>query len=111
MEKQKTALPVIAGVLILVSEGFKLLGLLGLFVAGLFIFIWPPVIISPIAIVFIVLVVYIALTALAVIGGIEALRRKHWGLALTGAVIAALPFSLFGVAAVILVVLSREEFE
>ncbi|MCJ7605635.1 MAG: hypothetical protein MUO19_06335, partial [Dehalococcoidales bacterium] len=75
------------------------------------IFIWPPVIISPVAIVFIVLVVYIALTAAAVIGGIEALRRKHWGLALTGAVIAALPFSLFGVAAVILVVLSREEFE
>ena len=111
MEKQKTALPVIAGVLILVSEGFKLLGLLGLFVASLFIFIWPPLIISPVGIVFIALVVYIALTAVAVIGGIQALRRKHWGLALTGAVIAALPFSLFGVAAVILVVLSREEFE
>lgn len=111
MEIQKTALPIIAGVLILVSEGFKLLGLLGLFVASLFIFIWPPVIISPVALVFVGLIMYIALTAVSVIGGIYALRRKNWGLALTGAIIAAFPFSLFGVAAVILVVLSREEFE
>ncbi len=46
---------------------------------------------------------------LAVIGGGFALGRRLWGLALAGAM-AALIIPLFGIAAIILVVLGKEEF-
>ncbi len=52
-----------------------------------------------------------AWAALALMGGIFALQRKRWGLVLAGAVVALLPFSLLGLAATILVVLSKNEFE
>ena len=50
------------------------------------------------------------LAVLAIIGGIYALQRKHWGVALAGAVSALLPFSLLGVAALIMTVIAREDF-
>ena len=48
---------------------------------------------------------------LAVIGGIYSLQRKKFGLAVTGSIAAFLPFSLLGLASIILIALSRDEFE
>ena len=105
-------MPVIAGIFIIVSEGFKLFALLGLSIISFFIVI--PLFIIPVDTLTIVLfgiLPAVVLTAVAVAGGIFALRRKRWGLALAGAIIATLPFSVFGLAAIILLILSRDEFE
>ena len=60
-------------------------------------------------------IVSLLIAVLALVGGIYALQRKVWGWALAGsiaAILASLPLSLFlGIAAVILVAQSRNEFE
>ena len=48
---------------------------------------------------------------LSIIGGIYALQGKEWGLALTGSIAAALPLSLVGIAAFIITVLTKNEYE
>jgi len=45
------------------------------------------------------------------VGGIYALQGKKWPLALTGSIAAALPFSLLGIAAFVVTVLTKDEFE
>ena len=112
MNKSQTAMPIIAGILLVISAGFKLLILLG--VIGVSIFAIFPVNsfpISTVALVTIVMVPMILWIALALTGGIFSLQRKRWGLALTGAIIAILPFSLLGMAALVLIILSKNEFE
>jgi hypothetical protein len=109
MEQRNTQMPVIAGVLILVSAGFRALGLLAALVFGLFVLIWPSGG-GLIALGAVIVIVCAALLVLAVVGGIDALRRRNWGLALAAAIIVTLPFSLLGVAAIVLLALSKEEF-
>jgi hypothetical protein len=109
MAQRTTPMPVIAGVLIIVSGAFKLLALLVAVLLVLFVLIWPPA--APwLALGVVILVICAALAVVSIIGGIAALRRRSWGLALAGAVIAALPLSLLGIAAIVLIALSREEF-
>jgi hypothetical protein len=48
--------------------------------------------------------------ALAIGGGIFALRRKNWGLALAGAITATIAFFPTGIAAVILIAIGQQEF-
>ena len=49
---------------------------------------------------------------LAIAGGISALRRRRWGLALTGSICAVIsPGILLGIPAVVLVAISRGEFD
>ncbi|MFU8796463.1 MAG: hypothetical protein ACNA7X_04115 [Dehalococcoidia bacterium] len=55
-------------------------------------------------------VILVVLGIIAIAGGVSALRRKSFGLALAGA-ICTLPSVIFGVLAVIFVSLGREEFE
>ena len=61
---------------------------------------------------------FIVLGILALIGGIHALRRRLWGLALSGAICAAALFPhvgrtalVLGVPAIIFVTLSKKEFK
>ena len=54
-------------------------------------------------------VFFLGLGVVAVIGGVYALRRKSFGMALAGA-ICALPMIILGILAVIFVALSRKEF-
>ena len=100
--RTQTAMPVIAGVLILVSEGLKLL--VALFLG--FVLIWS---LNGSA-TGILIGIYLVLLAVSIAGGIAALQRRAYGLALAGAIISALPFSLFGIAAIVLIALSRKEF-
>jgi ABC-type Fe3+ transport system permease subunit len=111
---KKTAKPIIGGILAIASGGLKILALLGL----IFISIFVPVgrswfnssIISAILLLFISLIV-ISLAVLAIVGGIYALHRKKFRLAVAGSVAAFLPFSLPGLVAILLIVLSQNEFE
>jgi hypothetical protein len=56
------------------------------------------------------LYVGVLLGALAIIGGIFSVRRKVWGMALTGAIAGILTFFPLGIASVILVSIGRTEF-
>ena len=104
-------MPTIAGVLLLVSAGFKLLGFFALLAASFF-YIVPDSFprISVVLLVFLLLPLA-AILALAIAGSIASLQRRRWGLALTGAILSILPFSLLGIAATILVAISRDDFE
>ena len=57
------------------------------------------------------LTVLALLSILAIAGGINALRRKNWGLALAGAMGATVTNFLLGIPALVLTVVSRDEFE
>jgi hypothetical protein len=48
---------------------------------------------------------------LPIIGGIYALQRKKWGLALAGSIVAILGSSVMGILATIFVAISKDEFE
>ena len=54
---------------------------------------------------------FAVLAILAVIGGIFSIRRKLWGMALTGSIAAFFCCFLFGIISIILVAISRSEFQ
>ena len=56
-------------------------------------------------------VFFFLLGALGVVGGIFAIRRKNWGLALAGAIAATVTFFPVGVPAIIFTALGKVEFE
>ncbi len=57
-------------------------------------------------------ILWLAGGVVAIIGGIFALQRRHWGLALAGAICALLPpATLLGIVSTMFVALSRDEFE
>lgn len=53
----------------------------------------------------------IAIGVLAIVGGVFALKKIRWGWALAGAIAASLSFFFLGIAAVVLIAMSRTEFE
>jgi len=53
----------------------------------------------------------LAIASLAVTGGICAIRRKKWGWALAGSIAAALMPLPFGLAAIIVLVMSKSEYD
>ncbi|MBN1153071.1 MAG: hypothetical protein JXA58_07665 [Dehalococcoidia bacterium] len=53
----------------------------------------------------------LVLGTVSVLGGISALNRRYWGLALAGGICALLPIqTLLGVLAIVFVAISRDEF-
>lgn len=60
---------------------------------------------------FVVGAVFVILGITAIVGGIYALRRRRWGLALAGAMCALPAGFLPGILAIIFVIRGREEFE
>ena len=52
-----------------------------------------------------------AIGILAIVGGIYALRRKVWGLALAGSIAAFFPSWILGLTAIVLTALSKNEFD
>jgi hypothetical protein len=113
MEKKLTAMPTVAGILLLVSAGVKLLGAIGVLAAGLFVAVPSSFAGFPVGWLLVLVFVLLSIAAIAVViaGGVSSLQRKRWGLALAGSIVAILPFSLLGIAATVLVALSRNEFE
>jgi hypothetical protein len=59
-----------------------------------------------------IVLLWLAAGVMAIIGGIFALQRRHWGLALAGAVCALVPpATLLGILSTVFMALAREEFE
>lgn len=112
--------PVVSGVLSIVSGAFGFLG--GLAMILISVLFWSTVFIStntPDEFPFFVFqtiyivwgIILLVISVLAVIGGIYSLKRKNWGMALTGAIASVLTFFPGGVVAVIFVALGKQEFE
>lgn len=64
---------------------------------------------AALALIVIAIVMFIA-GILAVISGILSLRRKNWGMSLTGAIAAIFTSSILGILATVFVAMSRKEF-
>ena len=56
-------------------------------------------------------IVVLIVVTLAIVGGIYALRRRIWGLALAGSICALVPLVIPGILAIIFVSQSKSEFE
>jgi hypothetical protein len=116
MAKKETWMPMTAGILDIIAGCFGLIGgsiLLVLGAVGSSIMAYfapqlPPavavVILSSIAVPLIIVGI------LAIVGGIYALRRKIWGLALAGSIAAFFPSWVLGITAIVLTALSKNEF-
>jgi|SRR4030042_118998 hypothetical protein len=111
MTGNKTWMPMVAGILDIIAGSW------GLILAFAFIFIGsvtrfvpdvPPYLFP----IFTALSLPFAIVGiLAIVGGIYALRRKIWGLALAGSIAAFFPSWIIGLPAIILTALSKNEFE
>ncbi|MBM3155319.1 MAG: hypothetical protein FJ008_08325 [Chloroflexi bacterium] len=118
MADKRTWMPVAAGILDIVCGSVTLFisGLLGIIgTVGSAVLNYFPVGIPPavVAAVFSALAIpFTLLGILAIVGGVYALQRKKWGLALVGSIAAFFPPKwILGIAAIVLTVLAREEFE
>jgi hypothetical protein len=114
---QKTWKPTVAGILDIVAGALVLIGVIflviGIMVTG-GIFGIPgtediPGFVPPL--ISIITVLAAAISILALLGGIYAVQRKKWGLALAGSIAAFLVSNVLGIAAIILTALSKDEFE
>jgi hypothetical protein len=103
---KKTGTIIVAGILDIIVGCLGLFGVLGLMVAIAFVSDEP----DTLAILVPVAVLLALKSILALVGGMYALQRRNWVMALVGAIAAALPFSLLGIIALILTALSRDQF-
>jgi hypothetical protein len=113
MAENKTWMPMTAGILDIICGCWALL------IAFAFIFVGSvarfipdvPAYLFPIFTAF--SVPFGVIGILAIVGGIFALRRKVWGLALAGSIASLFSLHLFflGIAAIVFTALSKKEFE
>lgn len=107
---EKTWKPPTAGILSIVSGVFGLIGAIvigvaGGTMAGLEEIPGISTIFAAIAIPLIILAI------IAIVGGIYALKRRIWGLALAGTICSLLCVWILGIPAIIFVILGKGEFE
>ena len=111
-QTQRTWKPTVAGILDIICGTFGLLSNIIILIVlqlGIYTTVKPPWI--PFQ--YVLLFAPFIINGLALAGGIFAIRRKRWGLALAGSIAAFINPYLFclGVAAIILTILSKNEFE
>jgi len=108
---KKNRMPTIAGILDIVIGS--------LILSVLFLFGFDPTIIEPVeagifhfnlSLAFMI-VPAITISALAIVGGIFAIQRRKWRWTLAGSIAAAIFPIPLGIAAIVLVVLSKNEFK
>jgi hypothetical protein len=114
--------PTVAGILTIIDGSFSILAFFALLVGSIVLWTSPgwaginesdfaPLTAAAVgAIVLIFAIVVLALAALELLGGISALQRKRWGLALAGSIAAALPGNILGILAIIFLAMSKGEF-
>ncbi len=124
---QKTWKPTVAGILNIVAGVTGLLGAIGVII-GIIVFVsvgsapfladmWRDIGglgVGPNLLIIILVIAAIFSAVLGIfplIGGIYALKRKKWGLALAGSIIAIFGSSVMGILATIFTVMSKNEFE
>jgi hypothetical protein len=115
---EKTWMPKVAGTLSIVAGVINLLAAFLLFLGTLVVQGIVGFVAIPFWIPFNASIVLLALSlpflvcgVLAIVGGVYAVQRKKWGLALAGSIMALFPYCILGLVSVILLALSKEEFE
>jgi hypothetical protein len=114
---EKTKKPVTAGILDIVSGAFAILCFITLMIAravtsgALGIPGMESVPFFVPAILLIIAVPTLVIGIFAILGGVYALQRKLWGLALAGSIAATLFWFYVGIPAIVLTAQSKEEFE
>lgn len=120
-----TSKPTVAGVLSIVAGVLSIMGALGVLVGILFFLpiataaaesgpvpelgrwlspgVWEALLV-------IAVVYFLIVGILPIIGGIYAVQRRKWGLALTGTIAAIFGSTILGILALIFTILSRDEF-
>jgi hypothetical protein len=114
----RTAMPTAAGILSIISGAGHIIGFLALIFVGIFFTVadrrgysYIPAEMPTTAFFVILAIIVLVFGVIILVGGVYTLQRKHWGLALTAAILAFLPFNLLGLAAIILLALSKREFD
>lgn len=115
---ERTWMPTVAGILSIIAGA---IGLLGGIIAGIgaSVFLISSYYTGPgdqyvqSAAIWAFFLPYIIISIVAVVGGVYALQRRVWGLALAGAICALLTIWAWylGIAAIVFIVLSRNEFD
>jgi hypothetical protein len=108
---KKTAMPVVAGIFNIVIGSFCLLGVLILaivtavaapFAGGLAI--------APGLFVTLIAIPVLAIGVISLLGGIYGVQRRLWGWALAGSITTTLVSNVFGIVAIVLTAVSKNEF-
>jgi len=114
---EKTWKPTTAGILCIISGAADiLLGILTVF-ASSFVMRSADLIGEEwvmdlvISVIMVVGPIWIVLGAVALVGGIFALKRRLWGLALAGSICALSGVTVLGILAIVFVAMGRNEFE
>ena len=103
----------VGGILAIVGGVIGLLGCIGLLIAITVlgtVWQWGLLPVNVIGILWIVLVPTFFCGVTAIIGGICAVQRKHYGMALAGAITALFPGWIFGIGAIFFTAIGRKEF-
>jgi len=115
--------PIVAGILNIIVGVFNLIGMFliiivivaigsGILALSAFINIIPMWLSGILQGVLIIIAVLLGVfSALPLIGGIYAVQRKNWGLALAGSIAAILSSTPLGITSTVLVALAKNEFE
>lgn len=113
---KKTCKPTVAGILSIIAGVFTLIGFIALIIGGFatsshafFKGLVPDVNVA--AICFGLSVLFLIIGVLAILGGVYALQRKRWGLALAGSILVIFTSFYLGVPATIFAAISKDEFE
>ena len=122
---QKTWKPTVAGILNIVGGALRILGSIAVLI-GIMFFIPVASSIGPgpvpelgrwlipgvLETILVIATAFLLIVGiLPIIGGIYALQRKKWGLALTGSIVAIFGSSIMGILATIFIAMSKDEFE
>jgi hypothetical protein len=115
---ERTWMPTVAGILDIVASALSFLAII-LALAGISVLAYtegicttmgiPETLILAIVVMFAIFAIIVDI--LAIVGGTFALRRKKWGMALTGSIAAFFASWPLGIAAIVFTTLSKKEFE
>ncbi|MFC2018821.1 hypothetical protein ACFLU4_02540 [Chloroflexota bacterium] len=122
---EKTAKPTIAGILNIVAGAFNILGFLGVIIGILVLVPFSSscgpgpapefgrlLVASNVGVILWIGALFLLVTGiLPIIGGIYALKRKRWGLALAGSIAAIVGSAALGITATVFTALGKDEFE
>ena len=107
---KRTALPIIAGVMNITIGSINLLGVIGVGIAIAVVWSQVGVDSTALTVLWIVFAVLLIFSLPSLVGGIYAVQRKNWVIALIGSVASFLTWGIIGLIPLILVILSKDEF-
>ncbi|MBM3172593.1 MAG: hypothetical protein FJZ85_02560 [Chloroflexi bacterium] len=117
MAGKRTWMSSVAGILDIICGAFALFGsgvlaIIGTIGGAILSQVAPTIPPAVVAVILSALAAPLAIMGiLAIVGGIFALQRKGWGLALAGSIVAFFGSWFLGIAAIVFTALAKEEFE